>query len=941
MGNRTSTVINGVTTMYTVNNMNEYTSVDGVAYTYDRDGNLTSDGVNSYSYDSLDQMIGDESGGNTTEYSINAMGAQVGTNASGMTSQFLVDPAGSGSVAAIYNTSGNAVLNLRYGIGVAAESVAGQDYYLDFDASGSVADLSGVTGSRVQSFAYRPFGEIILSTGTIANALDYGGEFGARSQASGDIRMRFRDYIASIGRYAEEDPTGLDGGDLNMYRYVGNDPVSYVDPNGTNPLAIAGLLIGGTLNVGIYTVTNWGSLSWGGAAGAAVSGGIQGFYIGATGGAGIFLNAGVSATAQGAGYTVKTLIDGGFEWGDLAKETGVGFITGLVPGSSEVEELKPLSWGLGAPQLKNLLLGANKHGFFLWASSIEDVIKDNFEKLGEKIADWIAKTVNAFDPNALYGPAGFGASNFVADTGDSTFSYQVDYENAAAATAPAQEVTITDQLDSNLDWSTFQLAGVGWGNFFLTIPAGSQSYQTTQSMTYMGQTFNVEVQAGIHTSTGQVYATFQSIDPNTGLPPASPLIGFLPPEDGTGRGDGYLRYSVSPKGGIATGTQIRNIADITFDSGTTLATNLVNDEDPSQGTDPTKEALVTIDGVAPSSAVAALPSVSGSDFPVSWSGNDDASGSGIGSYTIYVSDNGGPFTPWLTNTSATGAFYSGVDGHSYGFYSTATDNAGNHESAHASADATTTVNAPASAADLTVSFASGFPAAVIGGAKQKVSIRIANDGNKAAVGTTDLQLVMSQNSTFVPGDTPVLTIGNIKLNLKPGKSKVFKETFNFAQNMPDGTYFILAYINGKYTVLETSTANNSAASAAVTVARGFVDLAATLGALPATFTAGKKGSVTINIADAANLAAKGSVVLTVALASDAQGDNAQTLVEQTKTVNLKTGKSKPFKLTFTIPKSQTAQNYFVIGTIAPASSIGDDNAVNNTVTSSAAIEIIG
>ncbi len=35
VGNRTSTVINGVTTVYTTNDMNEYTQVGGTTYTYD------------------------------------------------------------------------------------------------------------------------------------------------------------------------------------------------------------------------------------------------------------------------------------------------------------------------------------------------------------------------------------------------------------------------------------------------------------------------------------------------------------------------------------------------------------------------------------------------------------------------------------------------------------------------------------------------------------------------------------------------------------------------------------------------------------------------------------------------------------------------------------------------------------------------------------------
>ncbi|UCE27207.1 MAG: hypothetical protein JSW52_00175, partial [Candidatus Coatesbacteria bacterium] len=39
--------------------------------------------------------------------------------------------------------------------------------------------------------------------------------------------------------------------------------------------------------------------------------------------------------------------------------------------------------------------------------------------------------------------------------GDSALSYTVRFENMADATAPAQEVIVTDTLDENLDWSTF------------------------------------------------------------------------------------------------------------------------------------------------------------------------------------------------------------------------------------------------------------------------------------------------------------------------------------------------------------------------------------------------------------------------------------------------------------------------------------------------------
>ena len=216
--------------------------------------------------------------------------------------------------------------------------------------------------------------------------------------------------------------------------------------------------------------------------------------------------------------------------------------------------------------------------------------------------------VGSQDPNALYGPVGYGPSSFVGDA--TPLPYRIDFENAATATAPAQTVSITDQLDPNLDWTTFQLTGIGFGFTNVVIPAGSQYYQTTVSTTDNGQTFNVDITASLNPATGLLTVTFQSIDPKTNLPPTNPLTGFLPPENGTGIGDGYVSFLIDPKSDLSTGTQIRNVALISFDGAPTIATDQVNDDDPSQGVDPTKQALVTIDAGPPSSRVSALPATS-------------------------------------------------------------------------------------------------------------------------------------------------------------------------------------------------------------------------------------------------------------------------------------------------------------------------------------------
>ena len=131
---------------------------------------------------------------------------------------------------------------------------------------------------------------------------------------------------------------------------------------------------------------------------------------------------------------------------------------------------------------------------------------------------------------------------------------------------------------------------------------------------------------------------------------------------------------------LTTGTQIRNVARITFDSNAPIDTDQVSDTDPTLGHDQTKQALATIDAVPPTSTVAATP---GNNTHLlvrrDMERRGRRGGSGLATYDVFVSDNNGPYTRWQTDTTATSATFAGVSGHTYAFYSLATDNVGNQQ----------------------------------------------------------------------------------------------------------------------------------------------------------------------------------------------------------------------------------------------------------------------
>ena len=91
----------------------------------------------------------------------------------------------------------------------------------------------------------------------------------------------------------------------------------------------------------------------------------------------------------------------------------------------------------------------------------------------------------------------------------------------------------------------------------------------------------VNASGSLNPQMGRMEWRLSAMDTNTSFFPMDALTGFLPPEDGTGRGQGYVKLGVRPRNDLPMGTAITNIATIIFDGNDPIATapvwNMIGD----------------------------------------------------------------------------------------------------------------------------------------------------------------------------------------------------------------------------------------------------------------------------------------------------------------------------------------------------------------------------
>ncbi len=270
IGNRVFSAVNAVTNTYTANSLNQYTAVTPpIAVAYDADGNMTYYGDWYHTWDAENRLTGSQPAGFATNGAIrleyvynhkNLRVAKIKKQLSGRGADYPFNPLQPGTWDAIetrryvwdgYNIAAEIVIdevtpstNVTYytwgldlsgtlqgagGVGGLLAVVRSDGTFFPcYDANGNVTDYVDGSGEIRAHYEYSPFGETIAQSGDLADTFTHRFSTKPFDAETSLVMYQLRPYAPGLGRWMSRDPIGEKGG-KNLYRYVGNEPISRID----------------------------------------------------------------------------------------------------------------------------------------------------------------------------------------------------------------------------------------------------------------------------------------------------------------------------------------------------------------------------------------------------------------------------------------------------------------------------------------------------------------------------------------------------------------------------------------------------------------------------------------------------------------------------------------------------------------------------------------
>jgi RHS repeat-associated protein len=245
LGNRTSVIINGGTPdTWTANAQNQITGIGGATTpTYDYNGNMTGDETGkTLKYDAWNRLVEVKSGSTVLKVYTYDGGNRKITEDDGTTITQLVYSAAwqvlEEKVGSSY--SNRYVWSAAYVDALVMRDDGTQRVWAIQDANWNVTALVDDSGNVLERFGYDdPYGKVTVYEASWAVKSGGSGYAwvitfqGMRyDETTGNFYQRNRWYSPALGRWITVDPMRFGAGDVNLYRFVGNNSANLIDPSG-------------------------------------------------------------------------------------------------------------------------------------------------------------------------------------------------------------------------------------------------------------------------------------------------------------------------------------------------------------------------------------------------------------------------------------------------------------------------------------------------------------------------------------------------------------------------------------------------------------------------------------------------------------------------------------------------------------------------------------
>ncbi len=245
IGNQRNNIIDSVKTDYTANNLNQYLRVlapsRDTTLSYDLDGNLLTNDLFSYTYDSANRLTSVSSNGTPlVENRYDTLSRRIQKITSNATHTYFYDgwnlahetistASGVTTNQYVWGKDLSGTLQGAGGVGgLLAVSIDGAWYFPFYDNNGNITAYTDETGTIVAEYTYDAFGRTLAATGSLADIFPHRFSTKYYDSEAGLYSYGYRFYSPELMRWMNRDPIEEEGG-VNQYAFIRNSAIFKVD----------------------------------------------------------------------------------------------------------------------------------------------------------------------------------------------------------------------------------------------------------------------------------------------------------------------------------------------------------------------------------------------------------------------------------------------------------------------------------------------------------------------------------------------------------------------------------------------------------------------------------------------------------------------------------------------------------------------------------------